>query len=145
MNAYEQLYQEYVRELRAAVAHEEAFLKGIRERNRENFTTEEELEIWVRRNFDPISCSGRVVAIFRKYWLACDKLNLENDEKYSEEEDVEEVDEESEDDDEEIDWEYVNPKDFTVDWLSGEHDDLYELIDSMPYYPIGIDEDGNYC
>lgn len=28
---------------------------------------------------------------------------------------------------------------------SGEYNDLYEIISSMPYYPIGIDEDGNYC
>ncbi|GGB43201.1 hypothetical protein GCM10007199_05660 [Fictibacillus barbaricus] len=43
--------------------------------------------------------------------------------------------------------EYVNPKDFTVDWLSNNGDpfELFEIISGMPYYPIGIDDNGEYC
>jgi hypothetical protein len=42
---------------------------------------------------------------------------------------------------------YVNPRDFTVDWLSKNRDpyELFGVINGMPYYPIGIDENGDYC
>ncbi len=68
-----------------------------------------------------LAISGRVIDVFRRYWFECDKLN--------DNEDIEE---------------YVNPKDFVVDWLSGLHQNLYEIINSLPYYPIGIDENGDY-
>ncbi|WP_257150263.1 hypothetical protein [Bacillus cereus] len=34
---------------------------------------------------------------------------------------------------------YANPRNFVTDWLSGTQQELYEIIKSMPYYPIGID------
>ncbi|WP_238579161.1 hypothetical protein [Neobacillus niacini] len=65
--------------------------------------------------------------------MKCDELNQLSEEN----------DEIEEDEDEYVD--YVNPRDFVVDWLSGLHEGLYEIISSMPYYPIGIDEEENYC
>ncbi len=121
MKSHEELFLDYVNDLQKAVGYEKQRISNIKEKNKERFKTEEELDEFVKKSFDSISCSGRVICVFRKYWLECDKINISNSD------------------------EYVNPKDFTVDWLSGEYDDLYDIIEGMPYYPIGIDEDGNYC
>ncbi|KFZ42177.1 hypothetical protein CS060_03235 [Anoxybacillus flavithermus] len=120
MKEYETLFNEYVRELTEAVKEEDERLKRIREINRNKFDTEEELENFIKERFDPICHSGRVIAVFRKYWLECNKLNEAN-------------------------IGYVNPEDFTVDWLSGRHESLYKIVTDMAYYPIGIDKYGNYC
>jgi hypothetical protein len=133
MSKYEELFQEYVSELNKAVVEEEERLGRIKEIHRNKFQSEQELEEWVEEGFGNISTQGRIIAVFRMYWLKCDELN-----QLSEED--EEI---KEDGDEYVD--YVNPKDFVVDWLSGSYEELYEIIDSMPYYPIGIDVEGNYC
>jgi len=126
-NTYEILFDEYVKELDKAVSFEEDRLDSIREKKLSEGKSQEEIETFIMERFDPICCSGRVIAVFRKYWLKCNELNI-----YNEKNGVDE---------------YVNPKDFTVDWLSNDGDpyELFGLISGMPYYPIGIDENGEYC
>ncbi|ACJ34856.1 Uncharacterized conserved protein [Anoxybacillus flavithermus WK1] len=106
MNDYEILFQKYVKELKEAIEEEKEFLDPNLDKERYEYE---------------LSISGRVIAVFRKYWFECDKLNDNEENEY-----------------------YVNPKDFCVDWLSGEHEELFRIIEKMPYYPIGIDEHGNY-
>jgi hypothetical protein len=133
MSKYDELFQAYVSELNQAVDEEEERLNRIKNINRNKFQSELELEEWIKEGFGSISTQGRIIAVFRKYWLKCDELNQLSEEN----------DEIENDEDEYVD--YVNPRDFVVDWLSGMYEELYEIIDSMPYYPIGIDEEGNYC
>lgn len=125
MKNHDELFHEYVNDLQKAIEYETNRTDKIKENNRKRFKTKEEFDDFVKKSIDPISCSGRVIAVFRKYWLECDKTNISNDSLGN--------------------GEYVNPKDFTVDWLSGEYENLYNIIEDMPYYPIGIDEEGNYC
>lgn len=127
MKAYKDLFYAYTEELDEAVTFEEDKIESVREKLISEGKAEEEVERIIREQFDPICCSGRVIAVFRKYWLQCHELNILNEKNQSDM--------------------YVNPKDFTVDWLTsdGDPDDLFSVIDNMPYYPIGIDESGDYC
>jgi hypothetical protein len=127
LNEYHQLFEEYVKELDKAVSFEEDRLDSIREKLSKDGKPENEIEKFIREKSDPICCSGRVVAVFRKYWLKCNELN-----QYNQSNNIDA---------------YVNPKDFSVDWLSKNDDpfELYGVITGMPYYPIGIDESGKYC
>ncbi|MEH7515743.1 hypothetical protein V7146_23760 [Gottfriedia acidiceleris] len=124
---YKNLFDEYVKELDKAVSFEEDNLDFIREKMLIAGKSEVEIENYIMGNYDPICCSGRVIAVFRKYWLKCNDLNVNNKNNGSDE--------------------YINPKVFTIDWLSNDGDpyELVELMNGMPYYPIGIDENGDYC
>ncbi|MEH7351472.1 hypothetical protein [Gottfriedia acidiceleris] len=124
---YKNLFDEYVKELDKAVSFEEDKLDFIREKMLIEGKSEVEIENYIMGNYDPICCSGRVIAVFRKYWLKCNDLNVNNKNNGSDE--------------------YINPKVFTIDWLSNDGDpyELVELMNGMPYYPIGIDENGDYC
>lgn len=65
----------------------------------------------------------KVVWIIRNYWLDCDDLNKEQDRPR-----------------------IVYPEVFLLQWLidAGETE-LVRLIACMPYWPIGLDENGNWC
>lgn len=65
----------------------------------------------------PLWEHGRVIAVFRKYWLLCQQFNDEHSG-------------------------YYNPKWLTHEDLDGE---LYDIIEEMPFYPIGTDEQGRSC
>ncbi|PEK98846.1 hypothetical protein [Bacillus sp. AFS017336] len=121
MTKYDKLFQGYVFELINAVIEEEERFERIRKINQSRFESKQELEKWIQERFGPISIQGRIIAVFRKYWLKCEELNMLGED------------------------EYANPRDFVVDWLSGTYQELYEIIKSMPYYPIGVDEEGSYC
>lgn len=127
MNKYEDLFEKYLIDLDSAVSFEENKLDNIRENLSKQGKSETEINEFIRNNFDPICCSGRVIAVFREYWLKCAEIN-----DYYKNKQIDN---------------YVNPKDFTVDWLSsnGNPYQLYDIIQHIPYYPIGIDENGNYC
>ena len=65
---------------------------------------------------------GRVIAVVRKYWLACDALNskLQTNQK-------------------------VSPHIFLLSWLiDAGYSDAAEVLAGMPYWPIGLDRDGNW-
>ena len=126
-NTYKNLFNEYVKELDNAVSCEEDKLDSIREKMLMEGKSEVEIENFIMGKFEPICCSGRVIAVFRKYWLKCNDLNVNNNKNGFDG--------------------YVNPKVFTIDWLSNDGDpyELFELMNGLPYYPIGIDENGDYC
>lgn len=65
---------------------------------------------------------ARVVAVVRKYWLACDLLNQKVAEN-----------------------ERVSPQVFVLQWLIKEREQqAVEVLAGMPYWPIGLDRDGNW-
>ncbi|MFE4429965.1 hypothetical protein ACFRH9_23395 [Peribacillus butanolivorans] len=65
-NTYKNLFDEYVKELDKAVSFEEDKLYFIREKMLIEGKVEVEIENLIMENFDPICCSGRVIAVFRK-------------------------------------------------------------------------------
>lgn len=76
-------------------------------------------EYGVRGSFGhaPLWKHGRVIAVFRKYWLLCQQFNDEHSS-------------------------YYNPKWLVHEDLDGE---LYDIINDMPFYPMGTDEQGRSC
>lgn len=66
---------------------------------------------------------ARVVHVVRKYWLACDALNRRT--KAQEQK--------------------VSPQAFMLQWLVDiRYQDAVEVLAGMPYWPLGLDETGNW-
>ena len=64
-----------------------------------------------------------VTWVVRKYWLACDALNRES-----------------------TSGGWVPPETFVVKWPYDQgRDNFIELLSALPYWPIGLDENGNWC
>jgi len=64
----------------------------------------------------------QVVWVIRRYWLACVALNVEVPETQR-----------------------VPPEVFLLSWLmDGRHEELVKMLAGMPYWPIGMDRDGNW-
>jgi hypothetical protein len=102
----------------------------------------------------------RVLAVVRKYWLACDALNeVIAGETYPDEaepgpepeyvlapeagpeEDTKQPEEEDEDSEEDE----VDPHIFVLEWLiDDDHDDLAGFLTSLTYWPVGLDRDDRY-
>ena len=65
------------------------------------------------------------VALIRRYWLACDELNKHCSSASA-----------------------VTPETFLLEWLLSEMPDeqnLIKVLACMPYWPIGMDDKGNWC
>ncbi len=76
---------------------------------------------WIDRPAGPASYPG-IVALVRDYWLECDRLNHEVDES-----------------------ERVPPWVFLLGWLlTGEYEQCVSVLACMPYWPIGLDADGQW-
>jgi hypothetical protein len=76
---------------------------------------------WMSRPAGPASYPG-LVALIRDYWLACHRLNLETAESQR-----------------------VPPWAFLLEWLlGGNYNQCVSVLACMPYWPIGLDRDGNW-
>jgi hypothetical protein len=64
---------------------------------------------------------ARIIGVFRKYFLACARLNDQNQERV-----------------------FISPFVFTTEMLMGSHDDLFDVLIDLPYSPIGLDENDRY-
>ena|SRR5450432_1071072 len=77
--------------------------------------------VWEERPAGPASFPG-VVALIRDYWLACHRLNQEVAEDQR-----------------------VQPWTFLLGWLlDGSHEQCVSVLACMPYWPIGLDREGNW-
>jgi hypothetical protein len=78
-------------------------------------------QAWMDRPAGPASYPG-FVALIRDYWLGCDRLNKELPEAQR-----------------------IPPEFFLLSWLlDGRHEDEVNVLACMPYWPIGLDQDGNW-
>lgn len=78
-------------------------------------------EAWRSRPAGPGAFPG-VVAVVRDYWLACDELNRQVPEERR-----------------------VSPEMFLLGWLSDQmHTDRIRVLSCLPYWPIGLDREGNW-
>ena len=65
---------------------------------------------------------GSVIAVIRKYWLACDSLNRLSEPSAR-----------------------VAPEEFVLgNLLDGEHDGHAEFLSGIPFWPIGLDREGRW-
>jgi hypothetical protein len=93
----------------------------------------------------------RVLAVIRKYWLACDALNQALPSGAGRTESPEPsytlvLDEEAAPPApaEADDTHFVDPHVFVSEWLTDDHEDLALFIGRLPYWPIGLDSQDRY-
>jgi len=80
-----------------------------------------ERNAWIDRPAGPASYPG-LVALVRDYWLACHELNRDTPEH-----------------------ERIPPWTFMLGWLlDGDYRQCVSVLACMPYWPIGLDRDGNW-
>jgi hypothetical protein len=121
IDEHEILFKEYLIELRIV------FREVTKERENElqALTLElngdaQQARASIFEKFGPTCAHGRVIATIRKYWLACDRLNKKHEDLY------------------------VPPRVFVFENLFGEEDELADFLSDLAYWPIGLDEAGNY-
>jgi hypothetical protein len=156
MTRHEKLFEEYAKDLRNAKTRAEAWWKELHERTTEEMGSKKlaDRELAERWPDGPASHPW-VIAVIRKYWLACEALNQEIDAAEGAEspsetielryrlagEDEEEADEEEDADVEEE----VYPHVFVLEWLmTDEHDDLADFLVTLSNWPVGLDADDRY-
>jgi hypothetical protein len=136
---HDELFESYVSELRAAKESSEAWWSELvaEATPADGDAKLGEAVLRERWPFGPTSHPW-VIAVFRKYWLACHALNLENEALGPEDREPADPDE---------GWgeeapaptSTVPPRVFTIERLAdGEHDDLYEFMLSLLFVPIGL-------
>ncbi len=78
-------------------------------------------EYWLARPAGPAAFPG-FVAFIRDYWLSCSEINGRLPEENR-----------------------VAPEQLLVGWLlEGSHPNELKILSCMPYWPIGLDEEGNW-
>ena len=117
------LFQEYLADLSEAREVAEgwwgALILAEEERTGDR---EQAIEIVKRRRPVGASVHGSVIAVIRKYWLACDALNRLGETR-----------------------DRVAPEEFVLGrLLDGEHDGHAEFLAGIPFWPIGLDREGRW-
>jgi len=122
--AHRALFRAYLDDLEEVYATAEASWNATVEEEIENGL---ELDDAILRSIELNGVAGpanhpAVVWLIRKYWLACDLANAD------------------------LAAGFVAPQHFLLDWLIREaRDDYVILLTAMPYWPIGLDVNGNWC
>ena len=122
--AHQALFRQYVNALAAAKEDAEEWWESLIETEEERVGDRDQAEenVQERRPTGPMSL-GATDAVVREYWLKCDALNQKT--RHPEER--------------------VAPEDFLLRWLvDNRRDELAEFLAGMPYWPIGMDEEGNW-
>ena len=118
------MFRQYVKNLEAAKAHAENWWESLidAEETRTGNRARAEENVIERRPTGLMS-HGASDKVVREYWLKCDALNRKT--KNPEER--------------------VAPEEFLLLWLVNDRlTELAEFLADMPYWPIGMDEDGDW-
>jgi hypothetical protein len=125
---YEPLFEQYKKELRALygtlTAERDKVVKRYTDENGGN-----EAAALSRFNSDegPLVHDGRAIRLIRKYWLEIDRLKNERLP---------------------LDKDFIEPLTFLVEDLAEDDDDQQDLVDfltEIAYWPIGLDENNEWC
>jgi len=122
--AHRSLFRQYVTALKAAKEEAESWWESLiyMEQKRTGDRDQAVENVNERRPTGAMSL-GASDAVVREYWLKCDGLNRKT--KNPEER--------------------VAPEEFLLLWLVNDHlNDLAEFLAGMPYWPIGMDENGDW-
>jgi hypothetical protein len=117
--AHKKLFSDYLKELKKATTTAKKWWNDMAAAAKD---AGDEMQAWQTRPAGPASDPG-FVAVMRKYWLACDAVNRTAKPA-----------------------DRVPPEMFLLGWLiDAGRDESVEIIACMPYWPIGLDKDGNWC
>ncbi|NJM82357.1 MAG: hypothetical protein HC844_07560 [Tabrizicola sp.] len=122
--SYQSLFDEYRTDLMRAWGIADPWWSAtVSARETSGVSREEALKAaWWNRIAGPAS-HPIVIWIVRTYWMECDGLNAESPGD-----------------------EAIYPEEFMLSWLiEAEEPDLAGLIACMPYWPVGLDRNGNWC
>ncbi len=121
--AHRKLYAKYRKELKKVLAEAVEWWDGRTEVLTEELGSAKQARLanWKEFPAGPVS-DPYTVAVLRQYWLACDALN-----------------------DDCAPDRRVAPEAFLLQWVIDDGDLVVaEILSGMPYWPIGIDADGNW-
>ena len=149
------LVKEYADELRAAKTRAEQWWADLIALTGQGVGSSELAERFVRNRWpDGPASHPWVLAVIRRYWLACEALNEQIEREGTlrtqppepeyvlalDDDREDETDEEDEDEEQE-----VYPHVFILEWLmTDEFDDLADFVGTLSYWPIGLDMDQRY-
>lgn len=151
MNSYEQLFNDYLVEMRAAQAIAQAWWEALRVREQRPGSAAAEIEEVLETRWPMGAVSHpAVIAAFRKWALHCQALNdaAEDEEEDDDEDDDAESDDEDwgsgDDEDEVVDLAAleapVEPRELLIEMLPGRADDLAEFLADFVFTPLGLDK-----
>ena len=142
MNSYEQLFNDYLVEMRAAQATAQAWWEALRAGEKEPGSSAAKIEELLEARW-PLGAVSHpaVIAAFRKSALRCQALNdaaEEDDEDWGDDED----------DDDLVDLAAleapVEPRELLIEMLPGRADDLAEFLADFVFTPLGLDKDDRW-
>jgi hypothetical protein len=154
MNRYEDLFTAYVSEMRESMRTANAWWKNLRKaETREVGREQAEKALDQRWPFGPAS-HPRILATYRKYFLACEALNreLEDRERSLDEPSLEDGNDEKDWGEEEDDDDSDESEGFgevetpipgwnlLIDSLNEDQEDIIDFLSQMVYAPIGLDD-----
>lgn len=118
------LFRRYVKALEAAKEHTEKWWESLINTEERRVGDREQAVVNVNaRRPTGLMSLGASDAVVREYWLKCDALNRTTTNRA----------------------ERVAPEEFLLLWLLNNRlTALAEFLADMPYWPIGMDEDGNW-
>jgi len=121
--SHQALFDRYVKALRKAKAEAEEWREDIISAARERGEDQQDAELTFKENYSVGTVAfGRVIAVLRRFWLEADALNKKVAPAAA-----------------------VAPEDFLLAWLmDGTNDDLAEFLSALPFWPIGLTEDGKW-
>jgi len=150
MGRYEDLFGEYVNEMRRAREAAIAWWKELISEEAARVGSAESAEWNIRKRWPHGPASHPyVIAVFHKYYLACEALNREWKElrkpgslKPSADRGETSWGIQERSDAPSDDEGPVPPRVFAIDWLYGRHSDLVRFLADLVLWPIGIDASG---
>lgn len=121
--SHKDLFARYVVDLRRAKQGAENWWSAMIETETQRTIDQVEAEYNVSTRYQVGAVANRgVIHVLRKYWLSCVALNEELSPK-----------------------DRVHPEEFLLGALLREHyEDLAEFVSRLPYWPIGLDDEGRW-
>ncbi|MCA1686516.1 MAG: hypothetical protein LC745_11190 [Planctomycetia bacterium] len=119
---YRALFEAYLAELRTAKEWAEDWWESLIESEKERGGSRKRAIANVKSNWPvgPVAHKG-MIGVIRKFWLGCQALNRKTAESKR-----------------------VPPEELIMSWLIRQDEALAEFLSEIPFWPMGIDEDGNW-
>lgn len=117
------LFDQYLTELREAKELAEDWWEALIDAEEEDRTGDRDqaiANVEGRRSVGPVA-HGAVVEVVRKFWVECAALNRQVGET-----------------------ERVAPEEFVLGWLMNEYQEFAAFLSDLPFWPIGLDWEGNW-